>query len=88
MLDPEEATCFRALSARCNYLAQDRPDVAFAAKELCREFSQPTRKSYERLKRVGRDLAGHKRLAYKYDFLNAVPEYIDVFVDVDFASCG
>ena len=38
VLDPEEATCFRALSARTNYLSQDRPDIAFAAKELCREF--------------------------------------------------
>ena len=32
-LDPREATSFRALSARCNYLAQDRPDIAYSAKE-------------------------------------------------------
>ena len=35
-LNPREATSFRALSARCNYLAQDRPDIADSAKELCR----------------------------------------------------
>ena len=28
-LNPTEATLFRALSARANYLAQDRPDLAF-----------------------------------------------------------
>ena len=27
-LTPEAATTYRALSARCNYLAQDRPDIA------------------------------------------------------------
>ena len=36
VLTPEEATTYRALSARANYLAQDRPDVAFYTKELCR----------------------------------------------------
>ena len=87
ILNPEEATCFRALSARCNYLAQDRPDIAFASKELCREFAQPTKKSYERLKRLGRYLVGHNRLAYKYDFLEQIPEFIDVYVDTDFAGC-
>ena len=35
-LIPDEATTYRALSARANYLAQDRPDVAFSTKELCR----------------------------------------------------
>ena len=36
LLSPEDATMFRALSARGNYLAQDRPDINFATKELCR----------------------------------------------------
>ena len=35
-LIPDEATTYRALSARANYLAQDRPDVAFSIKELFR----------------------------------------------------
>ena len=35
-LNPREATSSRALSARCNYLAQDRPDIAYSTKELCR----------------------------------------------------
>ena len=40
-LNPREATSFRTLSARCNYLAQDRPDIAYSAKELCREIAVP-----------------------------------------------
>ena len=30
ILNPQEATLYRALAARANYLALDRPDVAFA----------------------------------------------------------
>ena len=36
---------------------------------------------------MGRYLAGHKRMAYKYGFLESVPEFIDVYVDTDFAGC-
>ena len=38
---PEAATSYRALSARCNYLAHDIPDIAFAATELCRASAAP-----------------------------------------------
>ena len=44
-LTPESATSYRALSARCNYLAQDRTDISFTAKELCRDFAVPTAQS-------------------------------------------
>ena len=36
-----EARLYRACAARANYLALDRVDVAFAAKELCRRMSSP-----------------------------------------------
>lgn len=40
-LSPADATMYRAIAARCNYLAQDRPDIAYSSKELCRKFSIP-----------------------------------------------
>ena len=46
-------TVFRALAARANYLAQDRPDLQFAAKEICRYMSAPTDASEAGLKRLG-----------------------------------
>ena len=52
-LTPEAATMFRAVAARCNYLAQDRPDIAYAAKELCRDFAAPTARSLKRLRHFG-----------------------------------
>ena len=91
-LEPMEATAFRALSARGNYLAADRPDVAFSAKELCREFSRPNQNSFHKLKRLARYLLSHKRLVYKYDWSDAQHSssdgVFDIFVDTDFAGCG
>ena len=63
-LNSVEATLYRALSARCNYLAQDRVDIAFAAKELCREFAVPNKLSYGRLKRMVRYFVGCPRMVY------------------------
>ena len=45
VLDPTEATAFRGMAARCNYLSVDRPDILFPVKELCRSMSAPTSRS-------------------------------------------
>ncbi len=50
-VEPDDATAFRAVAAGINYLAQDRPDIQFAAKEICRSMSSPTRSSWAALKR-------------------------------------
>ena len=44
-LTDASATTYRALAARCNYLSQDRADISYASKELCRVFSSPSIKS-------------------------------------------
>ena len=85
-LSPADATTYRALAARCNYLSQDRPDIAFSSKELCREFSVPNKMSFQKLKRLARYLSGLPRLVYRYSW-QAMPEVLDVFVDTDFAGC-
>ena len=66
-LDEESSTMFRALSARFLYLAMDRPECAFAAKELCRQFSCPTKKGVEALKRAVRFLVGMPCLVYHFE---------------------
>ena len=85
-LNPREVTSSRALSARCNYLAQDRPDIAYSAKEICREFAVPNKRSYEKLKRCAKYLAGQPRLVFKYP-IQSKPIGISVYVDTDFAGC-
>ena len=38
-MSKEDATEYRALAARANFLALDRLDIQFAVKELCRSIS-------------------------------------------------
>ena len=85
-LSPTEATGFRALSARANYLAQDRPDLAFSTKELCREFAVPNAASFMKLKRVVRYLMGLPRLVYRYAWQDK-QSHLDIFTDSDVAGC-
>jgi hypothetical protein len=76
---------YRAVGARGNYLAADRPDVQFAAKEICRWMSSPTESGLMALKRLGRFLEGHKRLVYQYPWQDA--HMVDVYSDTDWAGC-
>ena len=88
VLTASEATLFRALAARANYLAMDRPECAFATKELCRFFATPTKTGVEQLKRLIRYLAGAKRLVWRFGFEpNDQPNAMTVYVDTDFAGC-
>eukprot|EP00974_Lingulodinium_polyedra_P102353 9911601-Lingulodinium_polyedra.AAC.1 len=51
-LDAAAASLYRAGAARANYLALDRADLAFAAKELCRRMSSPTVADLVQLRRL------------------------------------
>ena len=41
-LSEHDATRYRAMAARANYLAADRTDLMYAAKEICRGMAKPT----------------------------------------------
>ena len=66
-LGHEETSKYRALVARCNYLAPDRPDIAYSAKELARQMANPTVGDWLRFKRLGRYLKGRPRLRTSSD---------------------
>jgi hypothetical protein len=84
-LTEQEVSAYRSGAARANYLSLDRPDIAFATKELCRRMSCPTRKDFEPLVRVARYLKGAPRVAYQFAWQ---PELgLQTFVDTDFAGC-
>ena len=87
-LSPQDATTFRALSARGNFLSQDRADISYSSKELCRDFAIPNKKSFEKLKRMTRYLAGQPRLIHKFPWQNSDEALtLNVYVDTDFAGC-
>ena len=85
-LDEEQATRYRALTARCNYLSPDRPDVAFAVKELARNMSTPKKGDWTRLKRLGRYLIGSPRLQQWFEWQPA-QRTITTYTDADWAGC-
>ena len=86
LLGAEAASEYRARAARANFLASDRPDIAFAVKELCRGMSAPTVRDQEALKRLARYLLGKPRVVFHYAWQRA-PESLDVFTDSDWAGC-
>ena len=57
-LSPTDATIFRAVVARGNYLSIDRSDTRFAIKELARRMAKPRNIDYKQLIHFGRYLAG------------------------------
>jgi hypothetical protein len=78
-------TAFRGSAARGNYLAMDRPDIQYAAKEICRWMAAPTEASVVALKRLGRYLQGSPCIIFRYPWQSA--EKVDAYSDTDWAGC-
>ena len=76
---------YRAIAARTNYLAADRPDVQYAAKEICRWMASPTEQGLVALKRLGRYLEHQPRVVYRYAWQTA--DKIECYSDTDWAGC-
>ena len=84
-LSAEMSTKYRQLGARANYLATDRGDISFAAKEICRDMSAPTEASWAKLKRLARYLRGSPRLVEKFGEQEA--SHLRIYADSDWAGC-
>ena len=65
-LDEKRRVQFRSYCMRCLYLALDRPDIQFTAKEISRATASPTVHADETLKALSRYLAGHPRVLWRY----------------------
>ena len=85
-LGAEEARRFRGLAARLNYLALDRPDIAYSTKEACRYMARPTLGAWKMLKRLGRYLAGNRRTVLMYAW-QGEEEEVEAYSDSDWAGC-
>ncbi len=83
-LEPHLHTAFRGAAARANYLAADRIDCQFAAKEVCRWMASPTESAWTALKRLCRYLVGLPRMVYVYDYQSA--DTVEAYTDTDWAG--
>ena len=61
-LEASKCTPYRAVVARANYLASDRPELQLSSKEVCRRMSAPTDLPLAALERLGRYVKDHKGL--------------------------
>ena len=79
-------TIFRGHAARLNYLATDRPDIAYSVKEVCRSMAKPTVGAWKQLKRIARYLirSGRTVLRYPWQGEEIGPE---TYSDSDWAGC-
>ena len=84
-LSMSDFTRFRGQAARANYLGPDRPDIIYAAKEVCRGMSSPTDLHQAALKRMVQYLRSRPRMVFKFDYQNA--DHIDAYADTDWAGC-
>ena len=88
-LQGSERRKYREMTARLNYMGQDRSDVQYATKELSVQMAKPTRGGLRKLKRVVRYLAGAERVVWKMREWGEQEEVeIDVYVDSDWAKSG
>ena len=85
-LKGKDASSYRAITARANYLALDRPDLQFAVKEACRGMANPTRGDLRKLRRIGRYLISHSRSVSNFVFQGRCEE-LSGYSDSDWAGC-
>ena len=86
-LSDEQPTLYRVNVARANYLSQDRSDIQYSTKELCRKMSSPDGNDWLKLKRLARYLTGKTRPRMIYEY-QSKPEHLEVYTDTDFAGCA
>ena len=79
-----EATEYRGLVARANYLSVDRLDIKYSVKELSRWMSAPRNKDWRKLIRLGKYLVERERYIVKYDYQGSV-KCLDCWTDTDYA---
>jgi len=85
-LPEPEVEPYRSAAMRAGYLAQDRVDIQFCAKEVARGMSTPTVRHGRLLKRMARYLAGAPNLVWVFR-RQRWPRRVRMFSDTDWAGC-
>ena len=81
-----QASDYRAMDARANYLSIDRSDIRFSVKELARRMSKPRQIDWEQLILFGRYLRGKMRVVNEFNYQKQW-KIVDVWSDTDHAGC-
>ena len=84
-LDAKEHREFRSGAGICQYMTEQRFDIAFSTKEIMREAAGPTTASKTKLKRIARYLKGRQRCVLHFPWVAKLEDVIHVKVDADCA---
>ena len=82
----EDATKYRGLVARLNYISPDRADIQYAVKEAARSMASPKVKDWKALVRIGKYLKGRPRMIIKFGWQKEVL-MASTYSDSDWAGC-
>ena len=86
-LGGSEATKFRGVVARWNYILPDRTDVQYAVKDVARCMAKRKRGNWNAVRRIARYLKGRPRMITHFKWQTA--QHILVgYADSDWAGCG
>ena len=85
-LDPQEHREFPSGAGICQYMTEQRFDIAFSMKEIMREAAGPTTASKTKLKRIARYLKGRQRCVLNFPKVGKLDDVIHVTVDADWAG--
>ena len=80
-LDANEHREFRSGAGICQYMTEQRFDVAFSTKEIMREAAGPTTASKTKLKRTARYLKGRQRCVLNFPWVGKLGDVIHKTVD-------
>ena len=86
-LDGDTQRVYRSVVARGNFLAQDRADIRYTVKELCRRMAAPRQFDWRRLKKLCRYLRGRPRVVQRMPIGQGGDDVANVYVDSDWAGC-
>ena len=86
LLEGDAVPLYRSCAAILNYLALDRADLQYTAKELMRRLAEPRTGDELRLKRVVRYLRGKTRVVLRFPWHQG-GAHLTGYVDGNFAGC-
>ena len=84
-MEKSQATEFRGMVARMNYLAQDSPDLQYPFKEVSRELARPKVGAWRKLKKMARYMLGRKAVLWQYRWQDEA-EYLEAKLDSDWGG--
>ena len=85
LLSPAEATIYRAVTARLNYLAADRADLQYASKCHSTGMAKPTVEDWDLIKKTARYLKYRPRMVQLFKFESG-SSVLHGFADSDWAG--